>query len=261
MKDNIATRIWSLVYPLGMYYVTVCVALYVAQLFFGSGAKTYMTCQILSSLVALPVIYQFYRQDRVLEGTWGQKVKIGKKHVLSVIYAVAVAALIGFALNNIICMTPLVEMSEGYQDASQNFYGSTLYLELLGSAIITPLLEELLYRGIIYKRMEKMTGFLPALFTSSFIFAFMHFNLVQFIYAFLLGLVLACMMHEKGHMYVAVAGHMGANALAVIRTELGMFEKFADGSLVAWIVSVGCLLLGILILFLGRTKSGKGSKS
>ena len=254
MKDNIATKIWSVVYPLGMYYVTVCVALYVAQLFFGQGEESYMTCQILSSLVALPVLYQFYRQDKIWEGTAGKKVKIEKAHIFSVIYAVVAAVLIGFALNNIIYMTPLVEMSQGFQEANQNFYGSTLYMELLGSAIITPLLEELLYRGIIYKRMEKMTGFLPALLVSSFIFAFMHFNLVQFIYAFLLGVVLAYMMHDKGHMYVAAAGHMGANALAVIRTEFGLFENFADGRPMAWIVSVLCLLLGILVLFLGREK-------
>ena len=254
MKDNIATRVWSVVYPLGIYYVTVCVALYVAQLIFGRGEESYMTCRIISSLVALPVLYQFYRQDQFLEGRSGQKVKIEKEHIFSVIYAVVAAALIGFALNNIISMTPLVEMSAGYQEASRNFYGSTVWLELLGSAILTPLLEELLYRGIIYKRLEKMTGFLPALFLSSFIFAFMHFNLVQFIYAFLLGMVLAYMMHEKGHMYVAAVGHMGANALAVIRTEFGLFESFTDKSPLAWILSVVCLFIGLLILFLGGKK-------
>lgn len=250
MKDNIATRIWYLVYPLGMYYVTICVAMYVAQLIFGTGEESYMLCQILSSLVALPVLYQFYKQDKILEGTAGQKVKIEKEHIFSVVHAVLVAVLIGFALNNIICMTPLVEASAGYQEASRNFYGSTLVLELLGSALITPLLEELLYRGIIYKRMEKMTGFIPALLTSSFIFAFMHFNLVQFIYAFLLGLVLAYLMYERGHVYVAVAGHIGANTLAVLRTELGILENFMDKSVLAWVVSVGCLLLGIGLLFL-----------
>ena len=100
-------------------------------------------------------------------------------------------------------------------------------------------------------------GFIPAAFLSSFIFAFMHFNLVQFIYAFLLGLVLAYLMHEKGHMYVAAAGHMGANALAVIRTELGLFENLTDQSPLAWIISILCLFLGISLLFLGRRLKGE----
>ena len=72
--------------------------------------------------------------------------------------------------------------------------------------------------------------------------------------AFLLGMVLAYMMHEKGHMYVAAAGHMGANALAVIRTEFGLFENFTDKSPLAWILSVVCLFIGLLILFLGCKK-------
>ncbi len=57
------------------------------------------------------------------------------------------------------------------------------------------------------------------LFLSALLFGLIHFNIVQFVYAFLLGLVLAAFMYKSGHVYAAMIGHITANAFAVIRTR------------------------------------------
>ena len=81
-------------------------------------------------------------------------------------------------------------------------------------------------------------------FGSSFIF-----NIVQFVYAFLLGLVLAAFMYKSGHVYAAMIGHITANAFAVIRTETGILKCTVDGSVMAWVVSVMCLGVGAVIFY------------
>ena len=122
-------------------------------------------------------------------------------------------------------------------------------LEILSSAICTPILEEMVFRGILFGRIRGMMAKIPAVLVSALIFAALHFNIVQFIYAFLLGIVLALLMEKAGHVYAAVAGHMAANLLAVLRTELGLFPNMTDKSIGAWVISVFVLVVGIVVLY------------
>jgi hypothetical protein len=256
--------IWDVLYPLLMYYAVTIIIMFAVQMILGSGTERYVLCQIITSAVTLPVMYQsFYRRDKAVwpfgvmdayfksgqverESAQGQA--RGKKRIINAALIVCCAALIGTGLNNLILMSPLAEASAGFAEANSNFYGSTFALELISSALLTPVLEEMVYRGIIFARLKRMLGFLPAMVVSALIFAIMHFNLVQFVYAFLLGMVLAVFMEKTGHLYGAVLGHITANALAVIRTETGFWDSTVDGSMRAWLLSAGCLVLGLLLL-------------
>ena len=143
-------------------------------------------------------------------------------------------------------MSPLVQMSEEYQNASDAFYGSSLGLELLGSALITPFLEELLHRGVVFGRLRRRMSLWPAVVLSAFVFAVLHFNIVQFIYAFLLGVALAIFVEKTGKVYPAIIAHMLANAIAVIRTETGFLMSTVDKSVFAWTVSIALCLIGVI---------------
>ena len=90
-----------------------------------------------------------------------------------------------------------------------------------------------------------MMGRWQAVLLSSLIFAIMHFNIVQFIYAFCVGIVLALLMEHTGHLAAAILAHMAANLFAVLRTEYGFLAQTADGSIGAWGVSIFLLLVGI----------------
>jgi hypothetical protein len=261
---RISMGIWDVLYPLLMYYAVTIIIMFAVQMILGSGTERYVLCQIITSAVTLPVMYQsFYRRDKAVwpfgvmdayfksgqverESAQGQA--RGKKRIINAALIVCCAALIGTGLNNLILMSPLAEASAGFAEANSNFYGSTFALELISSALLTPVLEEMVYRGIIFARLKRMLGFLPAMVVSALIFAIMHFNLVQFVYAFLLGMVLAVFMEKTGHLYGAVLGHIVANALAVIRTETGFWDSTVDGSMRAWLLSAGCLVLGLLLL-------------
>ena len=99
----------------------------------------------------------------------------------------------------------------------------------------------------------------PAVIVSALVFAALHFNVVQFIYAFLLGIVFALFTEKTGHIYPAVLAHIVANGIAVIRTETGFLSSTVDGTVSAWLISVGLLLigLGILIIYVGKKESKK----
>ena len=155
-------------------------------------------------------------------------------------------------------MSPLVDVSAEFEDASNALYGSkNIFLEILGSALITPFLEEMLHRGVVYSRIRRRAGLWPAIIFSSLIFAILHFNIVQFTYTFLLGIVLAIFMEKTQKLYAPVLAHIVANLIAVIRTETGFLQSTVDTSVSAWLISIGLLLVGIggvLIYFKEKIK-------
>ena len=72
------------------------------------------------------------------------------------------------ALNNIITMSPLIGLSEGYARANESFYASTLVIEMIGSAILSPIMEELVFRGIVFGNMRKIMNVPQAVFLSAY---------------------------------------------------------------------------------------------
>lgn len=242
---------WHIIYPLCIYHIILIGTIFSAELLIGNGVEDYMKCQILGTLAALPVIYlRFYKENLVVIGAGEERPKQENiEKVKSAILVILGAACIGVGFGNILTMSPLARISQGFAEANEHFYGSTLLIELIGSAILTPMLEELLYRGVIYERLRFFMGKKwHGIFLSSLIFAMVHLNLVQFIYAFGMGIVLACCMEVTGHVYGAILAHMTANLIAVLRTECGLFPWLGDGSILAWTSSIVLLLIGCVVL-------------
>ena len=259
-RFGIASQIWDILYPVLMYYVAITVGMFIAQMIFGAGNETYMLCKIIGSIFAIPVVFADYKHDQMLSGRWGLKTPVSTQKVLMVFSAMGIILCVSIALNNLILMSPLVDMSDEYENAANAFYGSSIWLELLGSALITPYLEELLHRGVVYGRLRRMMGAWPAIIVSSLIFGALHYNLIQFIYAFCIGIVLALFVEKTGKLYVAVFGHIVANTIAVIRTETGFLAGTVDGSAVAWVISIVLLVIGVIgmVIYCAETKKNEG---
>ncbi|MBQ2901850.1 MAG: CPBP family intramembrane metalloprotease [Agathobacter sp.] len=253
---NLANRIWEIAYPVLMYYVAITIGMFIAQLVLGTGIENYMICKIIGSIVAIPVVYMDYKKDLMMTGKYRVKCPITAQQVKQMLAVIGITICLSVALNNIISMSPLVALSEEYQNANDAFYGSTIGWELLGSALITPLLEELLHRGVVYGRLRRRMDMWPAVVISALVFAVLHFNIVQFIYAFLLGVVFALFVEKTGKLTPAVIAHVVANGIAVIRTETGFLQEMVDGSVSAWLISVGVCFIGVsgLIVFVGNKK-------
>lgn len=250
-----ANRIWEIAYPVLMYYAAISIGIFFAQMVFGSSNESYMLCKIIGSLAAIPVVYKDYKHEKILSGRYAARTPFTGETLIHILFIIGITICISIALNNVISMSPLVTMSAEYENASNALYGSrNIFLEILGSALITPFLEEMLHRGVVYSRLRRSMHLWQAVILSALVFAILHFNLVQFTYAFLLGIVLAIFMEKTQKLYAPVLAHVVANGIAVIRTETGFLQGTVDGSVSAWLVSIVLLLVGIggLAAYAGR---------
>lgn len=87
---------------------------------------------------------------------------------------------------------------------------------LLTTGIIGPILEEFLFRGILYNKLKEFNKKRAAMILTSIIFALIHFNLSQIIYAFLFSLVLIKIYEHFKTLKAPIIVHISANTFIAL---------------------------------------------
>lgn len=260
MKTKMGYKVWQVIYPVGVYYVVSGVIYFVLEIVIGNANDTYMLRQMFCAAATIPFILSFYQQDKQIEDTvYGRRIFAWNRQQMgNILISLVAAAAFGIAINNIIAMTPLIEVSSGFKQANQAFFGGQLRYELLGSCLIVPIAEELLFRGVVYKRLRLLCGKNPGIVLSALLFGIVHANLVQFFYAGVLGLLLAFLMEKTGYLYTAILGHIAANTIAVLRQDTGGLDFSYEPDAAGIGFTLAMLLLGVAaVLYLEKMeKSG-----
>ena len=78
-------------------------------------------------------------------------------------------------------------------------------------SIIVPMCEELIFRAFIFKGLEYKTNFIVGALVSSILFALMHGNISQGIYAFFIGFVLCYVYNRFGGLKYSYLLHLVMN--------------------------------------------------
>lgn len=82
--------------------------------------------------------------------------------------------------------------------------------------VLAPVVEELIFRGCIYRFLKSQTTLLPAQILSGVVFSFMHANLMSFVPLVLVGVLLARVYEKTGNLMVAVWFHAFFNAFSLL---------------------------------------------
>ncbi len=86
------------------------------------------------------------------------------------------------------------------------------------AAIIGPIFEEILFRGVLYPALRKKIGRNRALAITSIFFAVIHFNVFQFIPILGLGFVLTLLYEKTNNLIPSITLHALNNSVSVILT-------------------------------------------
>jgi len=155
----------------------------------------------------------FYRADK-LHPVW----------VSYVVLAIqAVAAAIG--LNALLYLTGITSSSASYSGTSSSSYSLPIWFGILLYGFISPGVEELLHRLIIFGRLKRCFPYGVSVIVSALFFGLYHQNLVQLIYGSIMG-ILMCLACEYVHTIVgAFMVHSIANLTVYILSSIGVFAR------------------------------------
>ena len=108
--------------------------------------------------------------------------------------------------------------------------------------ILTPLAEELVYRGIVWHRLRRGFSPLEAAFWSSLVFGAAHANLRQGLYAFVMGMVFAMSFELTRRFEVPYLLHCSCNLAVLAASAAGWGEVLAHPM---WILFFGVLAAAV----------------
>ncbi|MDS0527273.1 CPBP family intramembrane metalloprotease [Clostridium sp. SHJSY1] len=139
--------------------------------------------------------------------------KVNKKLLLFIILLILVFRLLFDAY--IYPLVSLLPENEVLNETSELLEHNLLYL-IISACFYAPIVEEVVFRGIILGGLLKKYSPKIALPISAFLFAFAHLNLQQGINAFLLGIVLGYIYYKTKSIYLTIFGHFSNNVLAFL---------------------------------------------
>ena len=99
------------------------------------------------------------------------------------------------------------------------FPGAGILLTLQALSLVTPISEELLFRGFVLRGLLRSIGPGPAVAASALVFAALHLEPGAMIPIFLTGIVLGWLFVRTGSVWPCVAAHAAQNTLALMVTR------------------------------------------
>lgn len=118
---------------------------------------------------------------------------------------------------NVMCIgvLSLVPIPESWNSAhditTEALFGGGLILSLLFTVLLAPLVEEIVFRGFTYRYFEKIMPAWGAAIASAAVFGLIHFNWLQSLYAFTLGIALAFIYSWTKNLRSSVLFHIAFN--------------------------------------------------
>jgi hypothetical protein len=204
-----------------------------------------------SLLIPLYVLYLYLQKRQDSRSVWLNRVE-GRQLLPALAITVGLLGLINIWFNVLTWLSEsnqLVDrLLQDYIEVAGAFSPSVGYFWLiLGISILTPIAEELLFRGIIQGELRKAMPEWVAVVIQGVIFAVFHWQPVQISYVLLPGLLLGLVYAWTRSLWVPIAMHILFNFLgSVLPALIGEDEVLAQivgvSELVFIVIGILCLI-------------------
>ncbi len=205
-----------------------------------------------SSGAAMILTGILFAGDRKLEKKYG--VELPKKAAPGRYWMLAVFGAAGsLAATCLMAMAQAAFYDSRYQQTSADLYASPFPVQLICLGLLIPVSEELMFRGILYKRYRERQNFWYSALCSAVLFSFTHVSMTQMIYAFLLGLMLAYVYEKFGSFLAPAFLHAFMNTASLVFTETGVFSTLAqDPALMAGAAVGGAFICSVMFVLIQK---------
>ncbi len=173
-------------------------------------------------------------------------------------YIIVMGVLGQYASNLIATLTGVLIPSamDSYEDLAQNFDLSTAspVLMILAVCIVGPIAEELVFRGMIFGKLRRAFSFWPAAIISGIMFGVFHMNIMQGVYASVLGVLLAYVYEKTQTIFGSIFFHIVFNASSYITdfVNSGIQSVVPSEPVYSAGVILFSILSGIIVILLAR---------
>lgn len=205
-----------------------------------------------AAFLTLPVLFWMFLKDRAKDKMMGRAMaKKAEVWKYPAIVIMSVALCVG--INNLLFISNLASLSAQYESTMETLYSPSLGIQIVCLGILTPLCEEMVFRGLMFKRLREYSGYVSATLMTAFIFSFSHINIVQTVYAFFMALVFSFLYEKYGSVKAPIISHITANVAAIFATEYKLFDwVMADSTRAMTLTVVSAFVAATMYVFIQR---------
>lgn len=200
----------------------------------------------IGALFTIPVTFYFFHTDRKREKALLLP-QTQKAKAVNYIWLLIFGVVTCIGLNALSFISSIALYSSEYQETSQILYTPAFPIKLVCLGIIVPAAEELIFRGVLFKRVRTVGSFKKAAMFSALLFGMSHGNIVQLIFALILGMFLAYAYEKYGSLIAPLLLHMIVNITSLLLTETGAFHWLSAKASRLAAITVFCAFIGSIM--------------
>lgn len=154
---------------------------------------------------------------------------------------------IGLSIISIIIVGILNNFTNNYDNVSNRINRSNNIMGILLAIIIIPIFEEVFFRGIIFGCLRKNYSFKISIIVQALIFSTMHINLIQGVYTFIAGILLALIYVKTKTLLAPIIVHIEYNLFGIVVWKY-LFEYCKQASILYLFLGIVFFVIGIVRL-------------
>lgn len=206
---------------------------------------------LISSIVTVLIFLIIYaiRKKKLTE-----EILLKKTKPMNMVIAVLIGTSVWLFNSGILVLLQLngllMEQFQGMNEILNPLTEGNLFIMVLTIGIVAPFAEEFLFRGVIYRTLSKNISIPVTIIIQGVLFGIYHGNLIQGVYAGLLGIIFGFITHKTQSLWPAIIAHMTNNTIAVIIPAV-MGDIFNTTSCMIFVI-IGLIGTIITIFFINK---------
>ncbi len=119
---------------------------------------------------------------------------------------------------------------------------SNVAVTLLSTGILGPIIEELMFRGIIYNELKSKYSNMKSILITTIFFAIIHINVIQILYALIIGFILIFVYEKYNNIKAPIILHMASNITTTLFLPLLIKNNL--------IINYGIFIFSLILLII-----------
>ena len=254
LKKFLKVLIWPIIFMIGSFLIN-----YVFVAIFNSSEKKGMTSEeflryiktqeyqekltsfinskaliivLITFLIFFPILYKVYKKYKK-----ESKFKI-KNIYVPILFGISISLIyniLAFNLNNIFKFT-------------NSFDGRNIpiFVQIISSGLIGPILEEMVFRGIVYNKLKEFNKPMTSIILASIIFGIIHISYLDAIYAFGVSFMLIYLYEKYKSIKAPIVMHIFLNTTIIL-----MINIINQNNI---LINIGLVIISTIILILLKFK-------
>lgn len=178
---------------------------------------------VYTALIPILWIFVFYfwyrsllKRDSLLKGEGKASIKLFTLRNLFFLALIALGCQIVIGGGMEIILPYFKKIMEDYNRLIEQFMYGNAIVVFITTVVLAPFSEELMFRGVIMKKAQKVVPAGAAIVIQALLFSLFHMNVVQSLYTLPAGLVLGYVAYKFKSIKASIVLHMMFNALSYV---------------------------------------------